>query len=63
MVVLMTIEREKLSKFFLRISQTLNVFTFGNTADIYYYTNTNAILYYINTILYYTILYYTKLIL
>ena len=34
MVVLTPIEREKLS-FFLRISQVLNLSTFGNTADIY----------------------------
>jgi len=33
MVVLTPIE--KLSKFFLRVSQMLNVSTFGNTADIY----------------------------
>ena len=33
MVVLTMIE--KLSKFFLHISQMLNVSTFGNTADIY----------------------------
>jgi len=35
MVVLTPREREKLSKFFLHISQMLNVSTFGNTADIY----------------------------
>jgi len=34
MIVLMPIERETL-QFFLRISQVLNVSTFGNTADIY----------------------------
>jgi len=35
MVVLTPIEREKLSKFFLHISQILNVSTFRNTAHIY----------------------------
>jgi len=35
MVVLKPIEREILQVFFLRISQMLNVSTFGNTADIY----------------------------
>ena len=28
-------DRERLSNFFVRISQMLNVSTFGNTADIY----------------------------
>jgi hypothetical protein len=35
MVILMPTERETLQVFFLHISKTLNVFTFGNTADIY----------------------------
>jgi len=35
MVVLTSIEREKLSKFFLHISQMLNVSNFGNMADTY----------------------------
>ena len=35
MVVLTPIERETLQVFFIHISQTLNVTTFGNTADIY----------------------------
>jgi hypothetical protein len=35
MVILTPIERETLQVFFLHISQTLNVSTFGNTADIY----------------------------
>ena len=35
MVVLTPREREKLSIFYLHISQMLNVSTFGNTADIY----------------------------
>jgi hypothetical protein len=35
MVILTPIERETLQVFFLRISQTLNMSTFGNTADIY----------------------------
>jgi hypothetical protein len=35
MVILTPIEREKLSKFLLHISQMLNVSIFGNMADIY----------------------------
>jgi hypothetical protein len=35
MVILAPIERERFSKFFLHISEMLNVSTFRNTADIY----------------------------
>jgi hypothetical protein len=35
MAILTPTEREKLSKFFLHISQMLNMSTFGNMADVY----------------------------